>query len=141
MNENKFSNIALGIVVLFVGLIALHGFLPPAAAPQNTRPLLGSAVTAPLYNTVTNTSISCPSATSTTVLAAGSGRNYFGATNNDASNAIYICKAAQCSANTGLRLNAPGGAYEQKIATDGYTGVYSCIANSATSTLTITYSQ
>lgn len=139
MNENKFSNIALGFLVLFVGVIGFHALSTPA--PQNNAPLLGSAVTAPLYSTVTNTSINCPSATSTTVLAAGSGRNYLGATNNDASNAIYICKAAQCSANTGLRLNAPGGAYEQKIATDGYTGVYSCIASSATSTLTITYSQ
>lgn len=141
MNENKFSKIALGILLLFAGIIALHEFFAPAGTPQNPVPVLGSAVTAPLYYSVTNTSISCPSATSTTVLAAGSGRNYFGATNNDASNAIYICKGAQCTVNTGLRLNAPGGAYEQKIATDGYTGVYSCIASSATSTLTITYSQ
>lgn len=141
MNENKFSNIALGILVLFAGVIALHAVFTPVSAPVRPTPVLGSAVTAPLYNVVTNTSISCPSATSTMVLAAGSGRNYFGATNNDASNAIYICKAAQCTVNTGLRLNAPGGAYEQKIATDGYTGVYSCIASSATSTLTITYSQ
>lgn len=137
--NSKFSNIALTILVLLVGAVALHSYTAPAAAPATG--LLGSAVTGPLYYTVTNTSISCPSATSTVVLAAGSGRNYFGATNNDATNAIYICKGTSCTASTGLRLNAPGGAYEQKIATDGYTGAYSCISNSATSTLTITYSQ
>lgn len=101
---------------------------------------VGSAVSAPLYWNTTNSSVACPSATSTALLIAGTARNYFGVT-NDGSNNVYVCKGATCAVSTGIRLNSSGGAYEQQIANDGYTGPYSCIAASATTTVNITYSQ
>ena len=126
--------IIITAAILFVGFLGYH-------PSQPVQTPLGAAVSAPLYYSATNTSVACPSATSTTLLAGGTARSYFAAVNNDASNQIYVCKGSSCSVNTGVRLNAAGGSYEQFISQDGYTGIYSCIAATATSTLTITYAQ
>lgn len=143
--NSKLINILLVLIALFVGAIGAIGiknFTTPIAPAQScaNSPVLGSAISAPLYWTVTNSSVACSAATSTLIIGSETSRNYFAATNNDSANQIYICKGASCSASTGVRLNAPGGSYEQTIANDGYVGPYSCIASTATSTLTIQHS-
>ena len=99
----------------------------------------GDVTTGPYYSAATNSSVTCAADTSTLVLGTGSARTYF-ITTNDSANTVYLCKALTCAASTGIRLNADGGAYEQKVG-DLYVGPYSCYSPATSSVLTLTYNQ
>lgn len=113
-------------------LNALHNLQQAAPADQH----LGIAQTEIGYKTVTNSSVSCPAATSTLVLGKDPARTSFTGTNSSA-NPIYLCKGTSCASGTGIYLSANGGSYEQ---TDGYIGDYSCIGTTSTSSLSTTSS-
>lgn len=59
---------------------------------------------------------------------------------NDSANIIYLSKGAIAIVNTGIRLNANGGSYEDMPDTFGriYKGAYNAIATGAGSVLNIT---
>jgi len=62
------------------------------------------------FTSVTNTAVSVGS-TSTTILAANANRKY-AVIVNDSDTVIYLALGAAASVNSGIRLNANGGAYE-----------------------------
>lgn len=57
---------------------------------------------------------------------------------NDSIGTIYLCKAASAQINTGIRLNASGGSYEDAPDASGYLyqGIYTAISTAAASNLT-----
>jgi len=126
--------LACALVGLVIGLAILSNTTPTVRpAGEATFNRFGTAGTV-------NTSVSCL-ATTTLALAGSGSRQYFLAT-NDSTNNIYVCFGSTttgCTASTGIRLNAGGGAFEAKF-DNLYTGPITCVA-SATSTLTVTYNQ
>ena len=119
------------ILSVLLAAIAVIGAIPK----QAVEPKLGGIVQATVY-TATNSSVNCSAATSTLVLG-GSGLTSFIATDDGANN-IYLCRAASgCTVGTGMRLNANGGQFSQG---DTYQGSYSCIASTATSSLSYSVS-
>jgi len=62
------------------------------------------------FTSVTNTAVSVGD-TSTTILAANANRKY-ALIVNDSDTVIYLALGAAASVNSGIRLNANGGAYE-----------------------------
>lgn len=137
--NSKTTVILFSVLVILVGALTFRAFIAPAG---NGVQLLGAGGNPQPYFVATNTNWSCGSATSTLVLAGGAtGRFYVGLTNKDLNNNIYLCKANTCTASNGITLAPNGGAFEQKIWIDNYTGPYSCIADTATSTLTGSYTQ
>jgi len=63
-----------------------------------------------LFTTVTNTAVSVADS-STTILSANDARKY-ALIVNDSDTVIYLALGAAASVNSGIRLNANGGAYE-----------------------------
>jgi len=63
-----------------------------------------------LFTTVTNTAVSVADS-STTIRAANDNRKYMLIV-NDSDTVIYLALGAAASVNSGIRLNANGGAYE-----------------------------
>jgi len=130
---NFLKHLILALAAVLIG-VASSLITIAHVQPTNT---LGIATNQVPYKIATNGSTFCSAATSTLIADRDPARTSF-ATTNDSANTIYLCKATStCAADTGIRLNANGGAYEQN---DGYIGAYSCIATTATSTLTYTAS-
>jgi hypothetical protein len=124
MNKEK---IIIGLMVI----IAVILFLPPSIKGN----FGGVSINDPTYNSATNTTVDCSGGTSTLIVAAASGRVYFGATAS--SSDITLCKAASgCVDGSGLTI-PPDIIWEQD---DGYTGAYSCIGRgNTTSTIGVVY--
>lgn len=148
MNKTKENLLVVGVVGIFAVLLYGAFFGAKVAAPTQNVGVVSSGFV-DTYKTSTDSSVSCPSATSTLVLAAPTtttngvpiNRKAFAAIDDNDSNKIYLCRGLTCSAATGRRLNAGGGWYEQNFQIDGYVGPYSCIASGSTSTLLVSYTQ
>lgn len=128
-------------IIIAIIVCAIVGVAAVVTKEGQPTPLVQGLQTAPQYLTATNSGVSCPSTTSTLVVAGGGSRNNFTATNAATSSVIYLCKGLTCSASTGMTLFQNGGAYEQLVTTDAYNGPYSCIAGLSTSTLTYIVNQ
>ena len=89
------------------------------------------------YYTATNAAVTCSGGTSTVVLAMGSGRLSFIAS-NAGGQAITLCRKTNgCVGTQGIYMTTSTLVYTQ---IDGYVGPYSCIGTGGSSTLGISYS-
>jgi hypothetical protein len=73
---------------------------------------------------------------STTILAANANRN-FAVFVNDSDETIYLDLSGTAVINSGIRLNANGGAYEINLA-NMYTGIVTGICSSGSKNITVT---
>lgn len=120
------------LTIIAVALIFLLNAKP------TSKGNLGSFGTGTTFSTTTITTLAT-SGSSQVALTASSGRQYAFFQNDDATNAIYICLAPTCVADTGIKL-AAGASYSIDL-NHGYTGIISAIAAASTPTLMITANQ
>jgi hypothetical protein len=139
MNELKLQKLKIVLGLIALAAIGYFGFTIISLLRE--RPL-GMALNQAQFQTATSAQVSCATS-ATAVIGVQSGRTSFLAANVGA-NGIFLCRTAAtgCSATSGIPLVATTsnllGLYEQK---DGYTGAYSCIANTAAALLNVSYSQ
>ena len=127
-NLEKVIALIFASFLIMLAVVAGVAVLHPTQAPKQY-----GDVSLSLYNSATNSTVTCPNGTSSVVVVGSSGRIYFGMVASSTA-PLTLCKAATCVAGSGVILSGSGGSYEQKINTDSYIGQYSCIGNGATST-------
>lgn len=105
----------------------------------NPKISLGDTATTPIkvMNVSTGPTVS---GTSSTVLAASSGRVYAVFVNDGAVPIYLSLNGVAAVANKGIRLNASGGSYEINLSNQ-YVGAVNAITSSSTAVLTVTASQ
>lgn len=119
--------------------IIVAGLLVLSFVPKTAPSTVGDATFNRFQQSVvTNTHVSVSASTSTLVLA-GTGGRQFVALSNDSSNNIYCFFGDAATVDNGILLSANG--VMTLDYANLYTGDISCIAKTATSTLTITYAQ
>ncbi len=89
------------------------------------------------FGSATAAAISCTNATSTTVLAGDSSRLYAVVTQTS-NNDVWLKLGSTATASSGILLTGKGSSYEIN-AENPYNGIITCIPDSATSTLVVTY--
>jgi len=126
-------------LIFYIGISLIVGFLIGGIYYDQGRSLqpLSGASDPNVIDAPTNTAVSVKSSTSTTVLPLDTGRRY-AVIVNDSANTIWLKLGSAATANSGIRLNANGGAYEINEM-NLYKGIITAIASSSTSTLTVTY--